>query len=290
MRRLPPCYTIARDTIAARLLLEATLAVYRSFFSLSWVETRIGPAGALPKLAPFKPWPLTLQQFAETTLPALRGAAEHPAVSEVLKAPHVLDWLRTNRTDIDEMLTDPQIAQLVADLPRRDPIASETPGAADYVLWEGARAQDVRELAAARRAEQLLSESAPRGAPGSDDQSRWLRFNRLSLALALLLDQTKANAFKIQLVRQIARGNPLGVLLCVRSLVEHRALAVWLPAAVGRSLRDLAAEARAKVPLSQPEAAKLEQHIANFLTAQAKGSQEVRRPWTVDEGGAVRKA
>jgi hypothetical protein len=118
----------------------------------------------------------------------------------------------------------------------------------------------------------------------------WLRFSRLSLGLAMLLDRTKANAFKIQLVRQVTRGNSLGVLLCVRSLVEHRALAIWLPDALGRSLSDLAAQVRAKEPLPEPEAANLEQKIANFLTAQAKGSQEERRPWTVEENGEVRKA
>lgn len=277
-------------TEAARLLLEATAVVYRSFFGLSWAESSTSPGGALPKLAPSEPWPLTLRRFTETTLPTLRGSAKHRAESEVFKAPHVLEWLGTNRSDIDEMLAQPQIAALIADLLRRDPSVLEAPGAGNYVLWEGACAGDLLDLAAARRAEQILSEAAPAGAPGSDDQTRWLRFNRLSLELAMLLDLTKANAFKIQMVRQIARGNDLGALLCVRSLVEHRAMAVWLPDAVGRSLNDLAGQVRAKEPLPDLEAANLEQKIANFLTAQAKGSQEVRHPWVVDEDGEVRKA
>src|SRR5208282_5753110 len=128
------------------------------------------------------------------------------------------------------------------DVPRGS--ASETPSAANHVLWEGARAQDLIDLVAARGAEQLLSEAAPMGAPGSEDQARWLRFNRRSLELAMPPDGTKANAFKIQLIRQIVRGNRLGVLLCVRSLVEHRAPAIWLPDAVARSPSDLAPQVR----------------------------------------------
>ena len=59
----------------------------------------------------------------------------------------------------------------------------------------------------------------------------------------MLLDQVKAAAFKAQLIRQITQGNSLGALLCVRSLIEHRALAAWLPQEVGVSL-DTLAEAR----------------------------------------------
>jgi hypothetical protein len=223
-------------------------------------------------------------------LPALRGVAEHPALANVLEAPHSLRWLTTDLGNSDDILIHHESARLVADLPRRRSDVGKPAEAADFALWEGARGRDVLQLALARRAEHVLSEEAPKGAPGLDDQTRWLRFNRLSLELAMLLDQSKANAFRIQLVRQIARGNSLGVLLSIRSLIEHRALTVWLPETVRRSLGDVAVQMRANQPLPQAEAAHLEQQIANFLTVQAKGSQEARRPWTVEENGGARNA
>jgi hypothetical protein len=51
---------------------------------------------------------------------------------------------------------------------------------------------DVLNLASARRAEQVVADEFPSGAPDSTDQARWLRFNALSLGLAMLLDQVKA--------------------------------------------------------------------------------------------------
>jgi hypothetical protein len=211
-------------------------------------------------------------------------------VAEVLKAQGVLKWLASDEGESETILADPQIAALLGDLPRREAVMQETSAAMIHALWEGARPSDLLDLAAASRQEQLLTEAAPEGAPGTDEQTRWLRFNRLSLGLAMLLDRTKANAFKIQLVRQIARENELAVLLCVRSLIEHRALATWLPDAVARSLDDLAAQARASAPLPKDEASQLEQEIANFLTVQAKDFRGERRPWTAEEDGGVRKA
>jgi hypothetical protein len=135
----------------------------------------------------------------------------------------------------------------------------------------------------------MLSEQAPTGAPAPGDQGNWLHFARLSLDLAMLLDRTKANALKIQLVRQIARGNSLGTMLCIRSLIEHRALVVWLPNAVGCSLDDLSEEVRAGQPLPEVKTAQLEQHLAKFLTFRAEGSYGALRPWTVSQDGGIRK-
>jgi hypothetical protein len=108
--------------------------------------------------------------------------------------------------------------------------------------WEGAGAAEVLGLAAARRAERQLAAEFSSGAPDTSDQVRWLRFNAHSLQIAMLIDRVKAAAFKAQLVRQVVQGNSLASLLCVRSLIEHRALAVWLPNQVGASLDAVAAQ------------------------------------------------
>jgi hypothetical protein len=114
-------------------------------------------------------------------------------------------------------------------------------------MWDGARAIDILQFASARHAEQALADEFPLGAPGVADQIRWLRLNALSLQLAMALDEVKAAAFKTQLVRQITQGNTLGALLCVRSLIEHRALAIWLPQEMVVSLESLAGELRARI-------------------------------------------
>jgi hypothetical protein len=145
------------------------------------------------------------------------------------------------------------------------------------------------ELAMARSAEQGLAEEFPSGAPEASEQIGWLHFNRLSLELAMMLDSVKASAFKTQLVRQIVQGNDLAIQLCVRSLIEHRALAVWLPKTLRISLMEMAAGVRAGDPLPS-NASELEQPLANFLLAQAKGSREDRRSWAIDTAGNVRMA
>jgi hypothetical protein len=125
--------------------------------------------------------------------------------------------------------------------------------------------------------------------PDPLDQSRWLRFNAFSLQLAMLLDQTKAGAFKTQLIRQITQANPVGTLLCVRSLIEHRALATWLPQILEISINALAGEVRAKMPLPS-QAADVAQPLTNFLAVNARGSKEEQRPWVTHEVGGVRTA
>jgi hypothetical protein len=79
------------------------------------------------------------------------------------------------------------------------------------------------------------------------------------------------------------------MLLCVRSLIEHRAFAVWLPKEVGVSLDALASEVQAANPLPR-NAVKVEDSLAKFLAAQAKASKEQQRSWVMVEGGGVRTA
>jgi hypothetical protein len=233
------------------------------------------------------PWANALQEFEEITLAEIQRNAENVEVAEFLKVPALMQRLRSSPTDAATILQNQIFAQLVRELPRRLSAGREPGESLKYAMWDGANANDVLDLALARHAEQHLSTEFATGAPEAIDQKRWLRFNRLCLELAMLLDQVKASAFKIQLVRQITQGNSLAALLCIRSLIEHRALALWLPKAVGISLEALSSEIRAAAPLPQ-NASELEQHLANFLIAQSKASREDRRSWVVDEAGQIR--
>jgi hypothetical protein len=274
-------------TSAAPLLLEAVVAVYEAFYALSWAEQSVdGPARPID-IEPLQPWPLLVQRLRSHTLPEIQQTAEDPALADSMNVLALIGWLTAERDDSVDVLRS------LAAEPKADELLPPTTNVAcdneveKYVTWEGARAKDVIDLVCARRAEQLLAGEFPRGAPDASDQTRWLRFNAKSLQLAMLLDQVKAAAFKTQLVRQVTQGNSLGAWLCVRSLIEHRAFAVWLPQELGSSLDALTVELRAYNSLPE-RAAEVEKSLAKFLAAQASRSKEEQRSWVVSERGGVR--
>jgi hypothetical protein len=272
---------------AARLLLEAVVIVHKAFFALSWANLGVEHGTALG-VEPLEGWPLTMQRLQSEILPEVQRNPENEAVAQALRVPSVIEWLGKDHADVAEMLRRPALAPLLEGLPRQTD-SDGSGGGPQYALWEGASVLDIMELAMARNAEQGLATEFPSGAPEASEQIGWLRFNRLSLELAMMLDSVKASAFKTQLVRQIVEGNDLAIQLCVRSLIEHRALAVWLPKTLRISLMEMAAGVRAGAPLPG-NVSELEQPLANFLLAQAKGSREDRRSWVIDQAGNVRTA
>jgi hypothetical protein len=177
-----------------------------------------------------------VRRFRSHTLPEVRGASEDPVMNKVMEVPDLIEWLTEERTDLEDMVRDPAAAHLFRGIPRLATCGAISDEPAEYRMWQGARAMDVLNFVLARRAEELLTDEFPSGAPDASNQLRWLRFNALALQLAMQLDQIKAGAFKTQLLRQITQDNNLGILLCVRSLIEHRALAVWLPQEIGLAL------------------------------------------------------
>lgn len=277
-------------TGAARLLLEAIVAVYEAFFALSWSEQSVAGRAVPTGVSILDSWPRVVERFQSHILPEVWKTAGNPELAAVMKLPAIIKWLTTERADLERMLSDPAGEALLEGLPRkRKSSSADRTVSESFRMWEGARAIDVLNLASARRAEQLLAEEFPSGAPDSSDQTRWLRFNALSLGLAALLDQVKATAFKAQLIRQVSQGNGLGALLCVRSLIEHRALVVWLPREVGVSLDAMAGELQAARALPR-NAADVEQPLANYLSTHATTSKENQRAWVLRESGDIRTA
>jgi hypothetical protein len=273
---------------AAKLLLEAIAAVYEAFFALSWSQSRLtGPTLPLG-VGSLESWKRTIRRLLSHTLPEIRRSPGNDALAEIMKAPAIIEWLTTERNDLSAMLRDPAAESLVEYLPRRS-IGASGARECEFGIWEGASAADVLGFAAARRAEWRLVSEFPIGTPDTTDQVRWLRFNALSLQLAMLIDRAKAAAFKTQLVRQVVQGNSLAALLCIRSLIEHRALAVWLPGQVGASLDAIAAQIQAAGTLPEP-ARQAEIALARFLAGQGRDTQEERRAWIMSEQGGVRVA
>jgi hypothetical protein len=273
---------------AARLLLEAVAAVYETFFALSWSEKQVtGPTLPLG-VRSFEPWKRTSRRLLSHTLPEIHRTAGNDALAEVVNAPAITEWLTAESDVASAMVRDPAAALMVADMPRRA-VATRNASDLEFRIWEGARAADVAGVAAARRAELKVVSEFPNGAPDTTDDVRWLRFNAFSLQLAMLIDQAKAAAFKVQLVRQIVQGNSLAAYLCVRSLIEHRALAVWLPDQVGASLDAVASLAQATATLPQA-AGQAETALGSFLAGQGRKTKEEQRAWIMTEQGGVRLA
>jgi len=79
------------------------------------------------------------------------------------------------------------------------------------------------------RSEQKLNDGFQAGIPERSDESGWLAFNLASLELAITVADVKQRAFRIQLVRQIVRSNPIGILLAARGMIENHAVRLWLP-------------------------------------------------------------
>ncbi|RUV90832.1 hypothetical protein [Mesorhizobium sp.] len=273
---------------AATLLLEAVAAVYEAFFALSWSEKKVAGRTLPVGVNSTESWKRTTRLLLSDILPEIRRTAENDAVAEVMKAPAIVQWLATERNDLAPTLRDPALVPLLEKLPRWPrgvPNARES----EFRTWEGAHATDVLGFAAARRGEERVVSQFPAGAPDTTDQVRWLRFNALCLQLAMLIDQAKAASFKVQLVRQVVQGNSLAALLCVRSLIEHRALAVWLPHQVGSSLDAVASQIQADGTL--PELGRqAETALANFLAGQGRETREERRAWVMSEQGGARVA
>jgi hypothetical protein len=255
-------------TEAARILLEGLIAAYDEFFALSWAEEPIAGPGISLDVAPLKSWPQTVRQF-----------------TRVFNARATVAWLTTKHTDAREMLNEPEISGLVdslrlsGDTARSKTLEHES---GRHRLWEGASERDVLFIALARCVEQRLTEEFPGGAPENSEQQRWLRFVALELQLAVKLYEIKVSSFKAQLARQTVSGNPLGILLCMRSLLEQKAIAVWLV----NCLESLWAETgkRVKPADNLPLQAKnFEEALARFL-AGTKGTAEGERPWAARMG------
>jgi hypothetical protein len=277
---------------APRILLEGIIAAYDSFFALSWSERPLGGLCVPFATSSAKSWNGVVRRFTKKMLPELRRqtASEHQAGQISSEMQKVFDltataaWLTTDHADATRFINAHDIAALVKSLRLPGEIGVNERGghkSTRYLLWDGASDFDVLTLAMARRAEQMLIEAFPNGGPDRSQQQRWLHFVSLALQLALALDDVKVAALKAQLIRQIVCGNPLGILLCVRSLIEHKAVVNWLVNRLGTEWTGIGKRVRPGSDLPA-QAISMEESLAKFL-AGTKGSAEDELPWTTRE-------
>src|SRR5262249_7909034 len=127
---------------AARLLLDAIVAVYDGFFALSWAEHPVYGRTVSANIGSLETWSCTIQRLQSQTLPEVRRtAAEAPVVAKVMQAPALIDWLTTKRDDLVEMLRDTSAGPLLDQLPRRTGVVEDE--VSSYLMWDGARAIDI---------------------------------------------------------------------------------------------------------------------------------------------------
>lgn len=274
-------------TAAAKLLLEAVETVYEAFFKLSWSEQPVTREWAPLGVAPLETWERTRARFLSDVLPSLRQSTNHPAVSKIIKAPSIKEWLAKGQTDIEEKLDEELLRPLIESLPKKNLIDNNKINSENIHIWDGASPLDIINFSIIRRIDSDLVGEFPDEAPEMSDQSRWLHFHARSLELVMMLDTVKIAALKTQLFRQITQGNPLGIILCLRSLIEHRASTIWLSKNVCEALEDLARQVGSNKNLPKI-GIKIEKSISKLLAAHGNKSKEDQHSWIKSETGDTR--
>ncbi|NVP57588.1 hypothetical protein [Mycoplana rhizolycopersici] len=257
---------------AARAVLEATAAIYESFYALRH-------AHVAPPAAPFSGGTLgsgdLLDQFEHRGLADAMRALDAISPVNPIETKELIDRLRHESLVND--LSDPMLAELLSGLPREPDMKSGVQG---FRIWAGANSTDVLSMAAARRSEQALNDRFPAGTPERSDESGWLAFNLASLELAIAAADLKQRAFRTQVVRQLVRGNPIGIWLAARGTIENHAVMLWLPKVLSETMDTMTLDVAAGPHLSQV-ADRLARALAEFLTTGATTSG-VARSWSLD--------
>jgi hypothetical protein len=262
-----------RTTVAV-ILLTAVVAVYRSFFALSWSEQK--PRGSSR--------PVPVQHLSQSraardvvsrVLPAARGLLRE------LEVPSALDWLTQPHDAAMSVLRSPEATALFNTLPNAAKYADLT--IAGDGLWNGAAPSALLNLALARRSESLLTREFPHGAPPVQETDRWFSFLSRAIELILLVNELKETSFKTQLVRQLAQGNALAIELCVRSLIEHRATVAALPERLTRKWIEAARRFQPGGNLPQ-SVEDIDNTIAKLLAGR-RDSKEPLLPFATREDG-----
>jgi hypothetical protein len=259
---------------AGRILLKAIVAAYRAFFALSWSEQ---PLKGCSRPVPVQHLSISraVREVASRVLPNAR------ALVPELEIPSALAWLTEPHDDAMNMLNSPEATKLLNTLPEIVKTANLT--IPINGRWAGATPTALLNLALARQSESLLTREFPKGAPPVQDTSRWFSFLSRSIELILLINEVKETTFKSQLVKQLAQRNALGIELCVRSLIEHRATVLVLPTRLGKWWLETAKRFQpgSKLPQSIQE---LDKTIARVLAGQ-RNSAEPALPFASREDG-----
>jgi hypothetical protein len=262
-----------RTTVAV-ILLTAVVAVYRSFFALSWSEQKL-KGSSRPVPTQHLSQSRAARDVVSRVLPGARGLLRE------LEIPSALDWLTQPHDAAMSALRSPEATALFNTLPDAAKNANLT--IAGGGPWNGATPNALLNLALARRSESLLTREFPNGAPPVQEIDRWFSFLSRAIELILLVNEVKEASFKTQLVTQLAQGNALAIELCVRSLIEQRATVAALPDRLTRKWIEAARRFQTGGNLPQ-SIENMDNTIAKLLAGR-RDSKEPLLPFATREDG-----
>ncbi len=293
---------------AAGPLLDGFIAVYQAFLEIPWAEAAVSQPYTLLPPPELRPWPKEVELLHSQVLPEIQhhlAARGHAAISED-PAPGVRDWVGPRR-DLEEMLhslppdyfddVQPALDVATVDRSKAESIARSLLGR-EY-LGVPRRLMDLLMLPSYRLAALEMEQKYPRGAPQPQASPEgWLDFTMGAISVAVLTTLHKMHLLTAALIRQLNARNPIGALLAMRSLVEHRAVALWLGQRLGRAWEEATGQtAPGNFPWRSLQ--RLETDLARFL-AGTRGTEEEHTSWkaqwatagvdrVVPLGGAVRE-
>ncbi|MGH7794765.1 MAG: hypothetical protein ACREQ2_07690 [Candidatus Binatia bacterium] len=113
--------------------------------------------------------------------------------------------------------------------------------------------------------------------PRNPPFDRWIGFTRDAIQLAVLATTHKMELMRFAAVRMINQRNPLGAILCARSLLEHYAVVKRLAERFNSDVKSIEEEARSGRDVV-PRFERLEQDIGRFLVG-TKTTSELETKW-----------
>jgi hypothetical protein len=193
-------------------------------------------------------------------------------------------WSSKNLADVTEIVTNSEFEDILVGLPVPDDWGARINVGAKtlpYLTWDGAGSRHLLLWSTARRIDRQLETEFRLGAPDFAEQRAWLDYHSSALLLAAHVDAIKSDIFRAQLVRQLTAGNPIGIHLCVRSLVEHLAVCRWMVRHFGMALAEIQQNAHAGQDFGRGTE-ELEKSIRKFLAGQTATSPGEIRSWATD--------
>lgn len=276
-------------TRALTILMDAYITVYDAFLQIPWVYDPVdAPCSELPSIE-LRSWeeegrflvenifPLIQQHRAERNL-ASRNDAPAPALKNWLSRPGEPELDHAWQTVQDWFEHLRPLAEFIV----RDHSKSERE-LCDAIMTTKTlglpmRTGELMQLASARERAQKLQDIFLEGRPSSEnDLIRWFDFFERALGLLLTTTQYKIALMSWACIRQLNDQNPVGAILCMRSVIEHYAIGVYL----GKRLQGIWKEVEkrgssGKLPVDRLIG--LEEEIARFL-AGTKGTDEEVTKW-----------
>lgn len=269
------------------VILESVEIVLEAFLSFEWARApaqHIGTQVAPPYYSQFKKlyW-----RFETKVLPRVLEHARVKCSDPTFNADCLASWAKLERPEVRACLDDDEFCATL------DPLSVAFSESREVLLgaklansmlvddrpqsWKGP--QPIVLFAQLRRQEERLRKSYPAQPSFEVDKSAWADFVTEAIGLMALSYAFKIECFRSQLLRQIVDGNPLGIAICMRSMLDHYAVSRWIQDRLRRHWDDLRKKASSSGEMSDKIAMDLLVDL-NKLLAGTRATREGKRTWS----------